>query len=250
MNDKLIQMYSYELNKSKLTDIFTSTELSKISAPHLLYVEPSYMHSKIKILFVGKETNIWWGKLKHYIDIKDSISILQQRYRTKFFGGSVIKSKNINETKYYKAEDYHTPFFTEYKKISNELLNGEKGALIWSNLLKMDLDIGKGYSRNAKGNKAIVSISKNIFLKELEILKPDYIIFATSYTYDKIIKEYFEDQITHSEVIEPKSLWKFQIGNIQCFRTWHPSTIKYRALKNKLEYYKEIINYIKMECPQ
>lgn len=108
----------------------------------------------------------------------------------------------------------------------------------------MDFDIGKGYSKNAKRNKDIVEISKNIFKKEIEILKPDFIIFATSYTYDSIIKEFFGDEITNSNVIETHSLWKFNIGNIICYRTWHPSTIKYKAKKSKFEYYQDIIKYI------
>ncbi len=70
-------------------------------------------------------------------------------------------------------------------------------------------------------------------------------IFATSYTYDRLIKEFFHNKIQNSEVIEPKSLWKFKVGNTVCYRTWHPSTIRYKAKKNKLEYYKDIIEDIK-----
>lgn len=250
MNSQLEIMYDIELNKEKLLNIFSTEELNKISAPHLLSIDKNYINSDIKILYVGKETNRWWGKLKHFIETTDSISILQQRYRAKFFGGNVPKSNNLKELKHYKAESYSTPFFTEYKKISHSLLNAQKGALVWTNLLKMDLDRNKGYSRNSKGNKDIVLLSKTIFLKEIEILKPDYIVFATSYTYDKVIKSFFGENIYNSQVIEPKSLWRFQVDNITCFRTWHPSTIKYKALKNKLAYYKDIINYIKEDIKQ
>jgi len=143
----------------------------------------------------------------------------------------------------YLAEKYSTPFFIEYKKISEALCGGKPGALIWSNLLKMDLERGKKYSRNAKSNEQIVSLSKEIFLKELEILKPNYIIFATSYTYDDIIKEFLADFITESEVIEKRSLWKFKVGDTTCFRTWHPSAIRYQANKSKYEYYNGL-NYL------
>ena len=119
--------------------------------------------------------------------------------------------------------------------------------MLWSNLLKFDNAQSDTYSRNTKESKEVVAISKTIFKKELEILKPDYIIFATSYTYDKIIKAFFKDEIKESEIIEPKSLWKFKIGNTICYRTWHPSTICYKAAKNKLEYYQDIIKDIKMD---
>lgn len=245
LQSELDQLYSEVLDKQKLVDIFTTEELEKISAPHLLNIDSNYIDANIKILFVGKETNKWWGKLRHFIETDNSINILKQRYKAKFFGGDVPSSKDINKTKKYKAEKYNTPFFTEYKKVNHAICDAKPGAVIWSNLLKMDFDRNKGYSRNAKSNKNIVSLSKEIFLKEIEILKPDYIIFATSYTYDKaVIKEYFEDKITKSEVIETKSMWKFNIGDTICYRTWHPSTITYHAEKTKLEYYQDIIGYI------
>lgn len=130
MNNSLKELYVKELDKKKLENIFSNTDLKKISAPHLLNVNPAYIDSKVKVLFVGKETNIWWGKLKHYIDVKDSISILQQRYGAKFFGGDVPTSKNIKETKSYEAEKYSTPFFTEYKKINNAICDGKTGAVV------------------------------------------------------------------------------------------------------------------------
>jgi len=244
INEKLNKLYEEELDKRYLQDKFTKEELEKISAPHLLYIDEAYMRSKVKILYVGKETNLWWGKLKHYINTDNAIEILKQRYKAKFFGGDVPTSKDPQKTKYYKAESYANPFFREYKKISNSICKGKTGEIVWANLLKMDLDRGKGYSKNSKENKSIVEISKRIFRKELEILKPDYIVFATSYTYDSVIKDFFADKINKSNIIEPKSLWKFNIDNTICYRTWHPSTIKYKATKNKLEYYKDIITYI------
>jgi len=245
MQKALDELYKKELDTSRLREIFNDEKmLKKISAPFLINVDQSYLDAKIKILFVGKETNKWWGKLSDFIDMPDSIEILKDRYRAEFFGGEV-KSKQSSLTN-YKAENWGNPFFTEYKKIRKALLDNKKGALVWSNLLKMDFDSGKGYSKNSKDIEAIVSISKHIFKKELEILKPDVIIFATSYTYDKIIKNYYNNQDLETiEIIEPKSLWKFKIGKTICYRTWHPSTITYKAEKNKLEYYKDVILDIK-----
>ncbi|EIF51368.1 hypothetical protein [Sulfurovum sp. AR] len=247
VQNKLDELYTRVLDKEELQSIFPPNILGKISAPHLLNINQNYLQADTRILFVGKETNKWWGKLEHFLEVENAIDILKDRYRVKFFGGEVPKSNNINELKSYKAEKYSTPFFTEYKKVSKALCNGMPGALVWSNLLKMDLERGKKYSRNSKSNTQIVSISKKIFLEELEILKPDYIIFATSYTYDDIIKEFLGELISESEVIEKRSLWKFKVGDTTCFRTWHPSTIRYKAKKSKFEYYQDIIDYISNE---
>jgi len=248
IQNRLDKMYSEELNSDRLQEIFNENAIiQKISAPHLLSIDDSYCKAKIKIMFVGKETNKWWGKLDDFINTPNAIDILKQRYYAEFFGGKVPKAKNLSELVTYKSENHwNNSFFVEYKKVRKELLNNVKGSLIWSNLLKMDLDNKKGYSKNSISNQTIVDISKRIFQKELEILKPDFIIFATSYTYDNIIKYFLSEKIISSDVIEPKSLWKFKISDsTTCYRTWHPATIRYKAEKNKLEYYKMIINDIK-----
>jgi len=51
-------------------------------------------------------------------------------------------------------------------------------------------------------------------------------------------------------VIEKRSLWKFNVGTTTCFRTWHPSTIRYKAKKSKYEYYEDIIDYISTESDE
>jgi hypothetical protein len=246
INQQLKELYSEVLDKTTLTKYFQEEKLNEYSAPFLLSIDDNYLNSKIKILFVGKETNKWWGRLKNFIETDNSIDILQQRYRAEFFGGEV-QNKNGSITKYNKEPKWNNQFFIEYKKIRKELLDDLPGSLVWSNLLKFDNAKKTSYSRNTKDDKKVVKISKQIFKRELEILKPDYIIFATSYTYDKIIKEFFKNEIIESNVIEPKSLWKFKIGDITCYRTWHPATIKYKAVKNKLEYYIDIIDDIKSE---
>ena len=247
INQQLKELYSEIFDKTTLTKYFGEEKLNEYSAPFLLNIDDSYLNSKIKILFVGKETNRWWGRLKNFIDTNDSIDILQQRYKAEFFD-SDVQSKNGNITKYKKESNWNTPFFIEYKKVRKELLDNVPGSLVWSNLLKFDNAKSTSYSRNTKDDKKVVEISKQIFKRELEILKPNYIIFATGYIYDKkVIKEFFKNEITDSNVIEPKSLWKFKIGDITCYRTWHPSTRKYKATKNKLDYYIDIINDIKLE---
>lgn len=243
MQDALDETYEIELDKEYLKSIFNENTIDKISAPHLIKIHKNYIDSNKKILFVGKETNKWWGKLNHFIDIPNSIDILKQRYKVEFFGGEVQTSQNKDINKYYKAENnWNNPLFVEFKKVRKALLEDKKGSLVWINLLKMDSDTKKDYSKNSINNSNIVQVSKKIFLKEFEILQPDIMIFATSYTYDKVIKEFFGNRITESEVIEPKSLWKFKIDNTICYRTWHPSTIKYQAKKTKFEYYEDIIN--------
>ncbi len=243
INKQLESLYKEILNKDNLIKKFTTHKLTDYSAPFLLKIDKNYLTADKKILFVGKETNRWWGRLKDFTEHHNAVQILQQRYTAELFGGEV-PNKHGEITKYKKEQNWNNQFFTEYKKMRKKLLNSTEGALVWSNLLKFDNAKSSTYSRNTKNDKTVIEISKQIFLKELEILQPDYIVFATSYTYDTIIKDYFDDEIKDSLVIEPHSLWKFKYKNIICYRTWHPATIKYKALKNKLDYYEDIIQYI------
>jgi uridylate kinase len=95
-------LYSNIFNKDELRKNFSTNEISKISAPFLLKIdEEKYLNSKTKILFIGKETNKWWGKLKHFIEFDNSIEIMKLRYKSEFEGGVVIASDGIGN-----------PFFT------------------------------------------------------------------------------------------------------------------------------------------
>lgn len=150
-------------------------------------------------MFIGKETNKWWGRLNDFVNMDNSIEILQQRYNVEIYGG-VVQSKDGKYIKYKREPDWNNGFFVEYKKIRKHLLGDKTGSLLWSNILKLDNAKSKSYSRNTIKDPKVVNISKEIFRKEIEILKPDYVIFATSYTYDKLIKEFFHNEIRNSEV--------------------------------------------------
>ena len=63
IENELDKLYSNIFNKDELRKNFSTAEISKISAPFLLNIdEEKYLNSKIKILFIGKETNKCWGK--------------------------------------------------------------------------------------------------------------------------------------------------------------------------------------------
>ncbi|PRM87569.1 hypothetical protein [Aliarcobacter cryaerophilus] len=64
MNEQLKKLYEKEFDKKILKSKFTQEEIEKISAPFLLSIEEEkYLQAKTKILYIGKETNKWWGNL-------------------------------------------------------------------------------------------------------------------------------------------------------------------------------------------
>lgn len=93
IQNELDELYTNVLNKDELKNLFPSDDLEKISAPHLLNIDPNYLEADTKILFVGKETNKWWGKLENFLEVENAIGILKDRYRAKFFGGEIPNDK-------------------------------------------------------------------------------------------------------------------------------------------------------------
>jgi hypothetical protein len=89
-------------------------------------------------------------------------------------------------------------------------------------------------------------LSKNIFIKELEILKPNILIFVTGASYDQVIKDYLEEYET-IDIIIPKKLWKFKYKDIVCYRTVHPDSIRFIKKENREDYYQLIIDDIRAE---
>ena len=126
-------------------------------------------------------------------------------------------------------------FFIKYREIRDNYFP----SLLWANLLKMDSG-ANGSSKTAIGIKPIEDISIPILKRELEILKPNFIIFTTStgQGYDRIIKEVIDDYKTDKSLYCKYNLWKFKSEKYQCtcYRTRHPNATKIRHAKADKKY--------------
>jgi hypothetical protein len=232
---ELINFYKAEFDAMRQTKIFTDEQADELSAPFLLKVNENYFSSVIRVMYVGKETNGWRQNYNNFNEfLNDTNGVEQMLIRYK---------REISEERHWNNR-----FFVEYKKIRKALTDNKKGSVVWNNLLKMDFkQKGKGYSRNSiNHSEQLRDISRRFFTKELELLEPHFIIFATSHTYDSVIKDFLPQRET-IEVIEKRALWKFRNNGSVCYRTWHPQTIKFKSAKTIPEYYQMIIEDIKRE---
>lgn len=208
-------------------------DIDKLSSPFVLNISENYLKSPTKIMFVGKEVNNWGKRLEKNISNDLLVELMRTRYSDEI----------LNEPEWEKSA-----FFRTYLKIRKILTDNSSGSVVWNNLLKFSYDTGKGFSKNSINHKGVVELSKKIFQKEFEILKPDFMIFATSTGsgYDQKIIDFFPQKISDSEIIEPKNLWKFKIGSTICYRTRHPNATKFKGLKTVNQYYEDIIEDIKL----
>lgn len=234
-------MSERDLLQAKLNDFYATTladarplfddkHLRELSAPLLISISEAYLNAPVRIMFVGKETNGWWGKLETYYKNEDALSVLMKRYQ-----------QQMGKLK------WRGRFFQMLSRAARELAGGQVDAIAWTNLMRADWAHGKGYSRNSKGySEALMKMSQDMLRFEVELLKPDVIIFACGAGYDSVIKETFGNR-THSEAIVKRALWQFKTGEILCFRSQHPQAIRRKnsAFKPVKVYYAEIFSRIK-----
>ena len=230
-----------ELLQAKLNDFYTTTlegakplfddeHRQKLSAPLLISISDAYLAAPVRIMFVGKETNGWWGNLGAYYAAEDALSELMKRYQ-----------------KQMGMKKWPGRFFPMLGRTARELAGAQVDAIAWTNLLRTDWEHGKGFSRNSKDfSAALTKMSQDMLRFEVEILKPNVIIFACGASYDSVIKATFRNR-TNSDPIVKRVFWQFKVGNILCFRCQHPQAIRRKgsALKPVEAYYAEIFARVK-----
>lgn len=237
----------YELNRFYKSVLNTDTlkalkDKENLSAPLLLKIFDSYLQSKLKIMFIGKETNHWLTHKSRPLE-KRGINYLINEPDEAF--GALLNRYESALTSINKKTNNR--FFSKYNLIKNSLVSTDVGSVIWNNLYKCSYDTNKGYSKNSQGHsKELDDISRSLLMYEIELLKPDVLIFVSGAGYDKTIKDYF-DEYEESEVIIPKRLWKFKYKNIQCYRTIHPDYYVRNQKTEQSNYYQDIIDDIKKE---
>ena len=234
-----------EILQKKLNDFYTTTlaaakpvfddkHLAELSAPLLISISEAYLTAPVRIMFVGKETNGWWGKLSAYYAAEDALAGLMKRYQQQM-----------------AMQKWPGRFFPMLSRTARELAGAPVGAIAWTNLLRTDWDHGKGFSRNSKQfSDALTKISQEILRFEVELLEPDVIIFACGASYDNVIKTTFPVR-TNSEAIEKRALWQFNLGDILCFRAQHPQAMRRKnsTLKPVGAYYADIFARVKASFP-
>jgi hypothetical protein len=109
-------------------------------------------------------------------------------------------------------------FYKTVNKSTASRIENEMTHVVWSNLFSIT------YKRKSpKKSKAFIDIkalSRKLLLDQMNILKPNVILFVTGSSYDKYIKEFFS--YNNSHCYEPGQLWGFTVDGSRCFRTHHP----------------------------
>lgn len=208
-------------------EMLLNLEGNLLSNPLLLYIndEAKYQNADLKIMFFGQETNTWEGALGSK-DINELLGTYSE-----FFG----------EGKCFRYGGQYWNAVKSYIQEFQQMYPNKKIEYVWNNIIKMGKETGKGAPV-----KSLIGIQKKVFpviKEEIEILKPDFIIFFTGPYYDQYIIEEWPN-ITFCDVNDWK---KRQLARVehpllpdQAYRTYHPNYL-YRKGKEYFEQVREEI---------
>ena len=179
---------------------------------------------KYKLLLVGQQTKGWGSKIKSSdletdsLDISNYIDHLKQHYINFNFGKRL-------DGKTYRG--YFWQFQQKLLKRINQSLSDNFG-LLWTNIIRLDEKGGK--IKDERLLKKIAYNNNEILLNEIAIIKPDVVVFATGYGYDKFLKMTFPDLkiiSSSNEDLLKKELAMLESENLPklSFRTYHPKPL-------------------------
>lgn len=217
-NAELLSLYKNGLKS------LTSSKGFKVQPayPFMIRVPDDY-DEKVKIMIIGQETNGWPGEM----DKEPEKSM--QGYKRFWID---------KESKYSKTGTFHQ-VLNKFQK----MLDKERTSCIWNNIIK----IGKKDKIGTPPDEMITWQHKwfDITKREVELLKPNVVIFLTGPNYDLFIKKTF-GEFTVSKATQRKTRQLAKLNfldnkEIIAFRTYHPNYLRQSGLEN------EILNYLKQE---
>lgn len=187
----------------------------KLSYPLLIDPFDNYWNQEKRIVFFGKETYGWWfdDKEKYFTKKYENEELIDQlllKYSTFKLGAN------------YPASPFWNFCHKAFRRITK---NDSKTGFVWNNVIKVDEN---RKTPEWKVMKSIYTCYPDLILKELEILKPDIIIFLTGPTMDRYLQYIFKgSQFT---TIEQRWLLRLKHDNLpyHSYRSYHPKYLRIR----------------------
>lgn len=210
INEKLLNIYRDKW--ANLSKNLKKLELSKYANPLLLSFDNArYESADIRVMIFGQETKGWLNKN----GLLDNVDDASSRYHNFFCLGNFYKG--YGRSSFWKA----FRFFS--KEIQNA--NPDKNIYFsWNNINKIGKFEGAGIdSEVEKIEREFFSVIKS----EVDLFKPDIVIFLTGPSRDSNIRYHFEDAefISIDSTIKSRSMAKIKSQYLpeNTIRLYHPS---------------------------
>ena len=244
MNEELLKLYNeywptLVSNAALLSD---ESDKRQPSHPLLIKVNEKYENAKIKVMIVGQETDGWCESMIGSERSPDGIANIYFNY---FYETTKKAAKAKNKRPFWNKSN-----FKYFKDGLEKELGSDNVGFIWNNLSK----IGKN-SRGATTKKInkLEGESFSVHIQELDILKPDVIIFNTGSDRDYLLKQRFNVTLSNTHYADTKKEvakvgFSGKHEKIISFRTFHPNARAYVKTRRARNTYiiEQVIESIKM----
>lgn len=230
MEINLNLLHLYYKNVSNLKEIAENIgdeDTADYEGPLLMKCfEENYSKAKVRILFVGQETNGWMGFNR--IKTNKQVDEYLEKYVEFSFSHSRIRST----------------FWQTVHLINNEINQGDEKSLMWTNILKFGRS-GKG--RPDKNVQELELKYFNILEEEIKILQSDCILFLSGPSYDfditqRIRNVLFQACSDYSDrelsIITSPHLPK------KTFRIYHPNYLRYWPKESRNQFIKTVVKLL------
>jgi len=226
LNEALFETYKEYWPRLREALKRVDTVQLKISYPLLMYIFPEYHEAKIKLFVVGQQTKGWgwrdaefWGTSRWDNSVEELIKKLIKIY----------KGFHLGE-KYYNS-----PFWRSSHKLFQKLNPcGPEYGFLWSNVIKVD----QNQQCPASFIEEVVCNSFPILPLEIEITRPDVVVFFTGPYYDQRLMETLNGlSLAKIEGYSEKILSRIVHNELpkNSFRTYHPNWFSRSRKKYELE---------------
>ena len=187
----------------------------ELSTPILIKFPTSYLSQNVKLMIIGQQTQ-GWGE------------------------GGVIDLLACYEDFNFGESYYASPFWNVTRKIER-VLNIDKYSIVWSNMNRCDFNAERPPPEIEKD----LYVSYPLLLGEIEILRPDVVIFFSGPDFDEHIKHSFSgssfesvDGFTKREL----SSINHELLPQHTYRTYHPKYLRISGIEPRFVEYIEGIN--------
>jgi hypothetical protein len=186
-----------------------------LSNPHLICFPDNFEKQRVRLLTIGQQTgpNRWHQDYEINNSI-DSITGLMDSYYDYYIG----------------CYDNRRIFFQAVRRVES-MLNIDRCNSVWSEIDKMDLN---GKAANFDTSRKMYD-SFPVLKQEIEISKPDVVVFFTGPNYDNNIKYIFKNALFEKVGNHPvRQFSKISHPELpdKTFRTYHPNYLRRSKMWN------------------
>ena len=234
MNELLRNLYSSKWGKlSEMLQSFNDDDPEDLenlaTHPLLIKTDDEYANADLKVMFFGQETNDWNGVFEEDTNVDDVVDVYENFYLKKGY------------------EQYGKPFWNFIRNLKSTQSKRKIG-YIWNNVLK----IGKSESGTPQQGLIKYTIDYfNVIPQEIEILKPNVLLFLSGHTYDDHIRKTIGNfSIVPIEGFSTNELCILKFDNISvdlAIRTYHPGYLQ-RLGERRMNITETIVNLIEKQC--